>query len=151
MVFTKRLQELYVKTVSRLGCTKTSPTKKSLLTWSKYGNPCSGVWESFGDGKWGAALMCCTQGRAAQRTQWWSHPYVQGQEHDKKEETAICAGQVWATRISPNPGLITSKSNQTFYPQSPTDLEAHPILPKETSNWKFRLNPEVVNLTVALV
>lgn len=94
--------------------------------------------------------MCCTQGRAAQRAQWWSHPYVQGQEHDK-EETAICIGQVRATRNSPNPNLIMAKSDQTFYPKSPTDLEAHPVLPKETSNWKFRLNPEVVNLTMALV
>lgn len=150
--FTKRLH--YVKTISRLGCSKTFPTKKSLLEWSEYRNPCSAVRETFEDSRWGVPLMLLsTQLKEEQprEAQWCSHPGIQDQEHDKEEETAICRWQVWATGNSPNPGLILAKSNQIFYPKSPTDLEAQPILPKETSNWKFTLNLEVVDLTMALV
>lgn len=124
-LFAKRLQQHYVKTVSRLGWIKTSPTEQSLFTWSKYRNLCLQVRQAFGNSRWGVvALTCCTQlkGEQPREAQWCSHPYIQDQEHDKDGETAICRGQVWATRNSPNPGLILAKSNQTFYPKSPTGV-----------------------------
>lgn len=73
--FTKRLH--YVKTISRLGCSKTFPTKKSLLEWSEYRNPCSAVRETFEDSRWGVPLMLLsTQLKEEQprEAQWCSHP-----------------------------------------------------------------------------